>query len=251
MNLGARILQAGGVERAFRQIFGAREGEKLLKASQCYLSTTAGPIAGMLFISTEKIAFHSDRSLSATSPQGEVVRTPYKVILYLHEDLPHRSATPPPEGLSKFLDDPTGDYSAEEDQAGQPDREREQTFAEIHPDNHRGRVRVLVHGVRLLQQIRQVRAEGMLQQRPMSSRTRNLLFRQESSSSPEPIIVHEPLLNGGVFLYKFIEKSVKFMDLSFPPWGSTATFLCTCLPTGSSSSFSPLIPEQWFCRGRH
>ncbi|CAA7391072.1 unnamed protein product [Spirodela intermedia] len=99
LNLGARILQAGGVERAFRQIFGAREGEKLLKASQCYLSTTAGPIAGMLFISTEKIAFHSDRSLSATSPQGEVVRTPYKVVLILDEDVPQFSpslASPPP-----------------------------------------------------------------------------------------------------------------------------------------------------------
>ena len=79
LSLGARILQAGGVEKAFRQIFSTHEGEKLLKASQCYLSTTAGPIAGMLFISTEKIAFHSDRSLSITPPQGGAIRTPYKV----------------------------------------------------------------------------------------------------------------------------------------------------------------------------
>uniref|UniRef100_A0A1D1YVK2 GEM-like protein 4 n=1 Tax=Anthurium amnicola TaxID=1678845 RepID=A0A1D1YVK2_9ARAE len=85
LNLGARILQAGGVERAFRQIFGAREGEKLLKGSQCYLSTTAGPIAGMLFISTEKIAFHSDRSLTVTSPTGETVRIPYKVTIPLRK----------------------------------------------------------------------------------------------------------------------------------------------------------------------
>ncbi|MQL72191.1 hypothetical protein Taro_004531 [Colocasia esculenta] len=85
LNLGARILQAGGVERAFRQIFGAREGEKLLRASQCYLSTTAGPIAGMLFISTEKIAFHSDRSLPITSPNGEVIRIPYKVMIPLRK----------------------------------------------------------------------------------------------------------------------------------------------------------------------
>lgn len=79
LSLGARIVQAGGVDRVFRHLFGVEEGEKLLKASQCYISTSAGPIAGLLFISTEKIAFHSDRPLTLTSPQGEVTRVPYKV----------------------------------------------------------------------------------------------------------------------------------------------------------------------------
>jgi hypothetical protein len=51
-----------------------------VKAFQCYLSTTAGPIAGMLFISTEKIAFHSDRPLNLASPKGGSTRVPYKVI---------------------------------------------------------------------------------------------------------------------------------------------------------------------------
>ena len=77
--LGARILQAGGMERVFRRAFSVEKGEKLLKAFQCYLSTTAGPIAGMLFISTEKIAFHSDRSLALTSSKADLVRVPYKV----------------------------------------------------------------------------------------------------------------------------------------------------------------------------
>ncbi|KAK4400185.1 GEM-like protein 4 [Sesamum angolense] len=49
LRLGARILQFGGVEKVFRQKFNIRDDEKLLKASQCYLSTTAGPIAGLLF----------------------------------------------------------------------------------------------------------------------------------------------------------------------------------------------------------
>ncbi|CAN6228948.1 unnamed protein product [Urochloa humidicola] len=83
LSLGARILQAGGVEKVFRQWFTVEKGEKLIKASQCYLSTTAGPIAGMLFISTEKIAFRSDRSLALTSPRGETVRVPYKVAIPL------------------------------------------------------------------------------------------------------------------------------------------------------------------------
>ncbi|GAV61117.1 LOW QUALITY PROTEIN: GRAM domain-containing protein [Cephalotus follicularis] len=50
--MGAIILQVGGVEKIFKQSFSVRGGEKLLKVSQCYLSTTAGPIAGLLFIST-------------------------------------------------------------------------------------------------------------------------------------------------------------------------------------------------------
>ncbi|MQL72193.1 hypothetical protein Taro_004533 [Colocasia esculenta] len=85
LNLDERILQAGGVEGAYAQIFAAGEEEKLLKALHCCLSTTAGPIAGMLFISTDKIAFHSDRSLRVTSPKGEVIRIPYKVTIPLRK----------------------------------------------------------------------------------------------------------------------------------------------------------------------
>ncbi|RRT53635.1 hypothetical protein BHE74_00048705 [Ensete ventricosum] len=82
LSLGAKILQAGGVERVFRQNFSVEKGEKLSKAFQCYLSTTAGPIAGLLFISTDKIAFRSDRSLRITSPKGNLARVPYKVLLF-------------------------------------------------------------------------------------------------------------------------------------------------------------------------
>ncbi|RVW51439.1 GEM-like protein 4 [Vitis vinifera] len=62
LSLGARILQQGGMKRIFKQLFGVTEGENLLKASQCYLSTTAGPIAGLLFLSTQRVAFCSERS---------------------------------------------------------------------------------------------------------------------------------------------------------------------------------------------
>ncbi|XP_043716157.1 putative GEM-like protein 8 [Telopea speciosissima] len=83
LRLGARILQEGGVEKLFKQIFNVREGEKLLNASQCYLSTSAGPIAGLLFISDENVAFCSESSLTFTLPTKDVIRTPYKVMIPL------------------------------------------------------------------------------------------------------------------------------------------------------------------------
>ncbi|XP_028552918.1 putative GEM-like protein 8 [Dendrobium catenatum] len=58
-------------------------GEKLIQAFQCHLSTTAGPIPGLLFISTEKIAFISDRSLLVRSPKGYVAKIPCKVLIPL------------------------------------------------------------------------------------------------------------------------------------------------------------------------
>ncbi|KAG6773649.1 hypothetical protein POTOM_020941 [Populus tomentosa] len=83
LSLGAKILQVGGVEKIFKQLFVVSEDEKLLKASQCYLSTTAGPIAGLLFISTEKVAFCSERSIKISSPRGKSVRVHYKVLVPL------------------------------------------------------------------------------------------------------------------------------------------------------------------------
>ncbi|XP_006652539.1 GEM-like protein 4 [Oryza brachyantha] len=84
LSLGAKILQAGGIERVFRKAFSAEKGERLVKALQCYLYTTGGPIAGMLFVSTKKVAFRSDRPVTVTSPRGDVVaRVPYKVVVPL------------------------------------------------------------------------------------------------------------------------------------------------------------------------
>ncbi|KAF7123596.1 hypothetical protein RHSIM_Rhsim12G0089600 [Rhododendron simsii] len=80
VSLGTKILKAGGIEKLFKHHFSVREGEKLLKVSQCYLSTTAGPIAGLLFISTDKVAFCSERSIITSSPTGEL-RIRYKVLI--------------------------------------------------------------------------------------------------------------------------------------------------------------------------
>lgn len=88
LSLGARIIQEGGRANIFKQIFGVSQGEELLKASQCYLSTTAGPIPGLLFISTQKLAFCSERPITLPSPpasgpaaagQLQLLRTHYKV----------------------------------------------------------------------------------------------------------------------------------------------------------------------------
>ncbi|KAG2548266.1 putative GEM-like protein 8 [Panicum virgatum] len=81
LSFGAKVLQAGGIDEVFREYFAVEKDEKLVKAFQCYLSTTAGPIAGMLFISTEKISFHSDRPLNLASPKGGRTRVPYKVLI--------------------------------------------------------------------------------------------------------------------------------------------------------------------------
>ncbi|KAM7261669.1 hypothetical protein ACFE04_020746 [Oxalis oulophora] len=80
--LGARIVQLGGVDKIFKQCFGVTRDEKLLRVSQCYLSTTANPIAGLLFISSHKIAFRSERSIKVYASNGEsVLRYHYKVMI--------------------------------------------------------------------------------------------------------------------------------------------------------------------------
>ncbi|KAJ1400156.1 GRAM domain [Sesbania bispinosa] len=83
LSLGARILQVGGVEKVFKQYFSVKEGEKLLKVSQCYLSTTSGPLAGFLFISNDKVAFCSERSMKVFNQKGLMCRIRYKVAIPL------------------------------------------------------------------------------------------------------------------------------------------------------------------------
>ncbi|KAG6624091.1 hypothetical protein CIPAW_16G002100 [Carya illinoinensis] len=98
LRLGAKILRVGGFEKVFKELFSVSEGEKLLKAFQCFLSTTAGPVAGLLFISTKKVSFCSERSIKVTSPNGEMVRFHYKVLIPLKKikrvDLTENSRKP-------------------------------------------------------------------------------------------------------------------------------------------------------------
>ncbi|KAL6579395.1 hypothetical protein OROMI_009611 [Orobanche minor] len=87
LSLGARILQFGGVDKVFNRRFDIRDDddEKLLKACQCYLWTTAGPIAGLLFISNNRVAFCSERSIKVTSTTGKLLKVHYKVMIPLNK----------------------------------------------------------------------------------------------------------------------------------------------------------------------
>ncbi|XP_014520487.1 GEM-like protein 7 [Vigna radiata var. radiata] len=83
LSLGAEIVQVGGVKKVFKHFFNVGNGEKLLKASQCYLSTTSGPLAGLLFISTDKVSFCTERSIKVFSTKGHMCRLRYKVSIPL------------------------------------------------------------------------------------------------------------------------------------------------------------------------
>lgn len=74
LRLGVEIIQKRGRENIFNQVFGEIEGEKLLKVSQCYLSTNASPIVRILFIAIQKTTFYNDRSITLRSPMV----TPFK-----------------------------------------------------------------------------------------------------------------------------------------------------------------------------
>ncbi|CAN7005093.1 hypothetical protein IGI04_009067 [Brassica rapa subsp. trilocularis] len=83
LSLGSKILQVGGLEKIYKRLFRVNEDEKLFKTFQCHLSTTAGPIAGLLFISSKKMSFCSERSIKVSSPQGDMIRVHYKVSIPL------------------------------------------------------------------------------------------------------------------------------------------------------------------------
>lgn len=81
LSLGAKIVTEGGVENLFKLSFIVGPREKLLKTSACYLSTTTGPVVGLLFISTEKLAFCSDRPLSFMGSKGRIAWSYYRVVI--------------------------------------------------------------------------------------------------------------------------------------------------------------------------
>ncbi|GJT71126.1 GEM-like protein 7 [Tanacetum coccineum] len=85
LSYGAKMIQFGNQDTIFRKSFGIKEGEKLLQASQCYLYTTAGEIAGLLFVSTQRVAFCSKRSIKTYSTTGKLIKFQYKVSIPLRK----------------------------------------------------------------------------------------------------------------------------------------------------------------------
>ncbi|KAJ4963039.1 hypothetical protein NE237_022978 [Protea cynaroides] len=81
---GTKVLAEGGYEKIFRQTFDTAPEEQLKKSYACYLSTSAGPVMGILYLSTEKLAFCSDNPLSFKA--GEQTEwSYYKVVIPLHQ----------------------------------------------------------------------------------------------------------------------------------------------------------------------
>lgn len=79
---GTKVLAEGGYEKVFQNTFENTPEEKLQKYYACYLSTSAGPVAGVIYLSTVKIAFCSDDPLSYKVPDSEEVRwSYYKVVI--------------------------------------------------------------------------------------------------------------------------------------------------------------------------
>ncbi|KAJ1702082.1 hypothetical protein LUZ63_001861 [Rhynchospora breviuscula] len=78
-SISERIFQTESVERFFRKSFNVNKEERLLGTYKCSLFTTAGPIKGRVFITSERITFHSKKFLKLSNVKGEVAKFPYKV----------------------------------------------------------------------------------------------------------------------------------------------------------------------------
>ncbi|XP_058076820.1 GEM-like protein 1 [Magnolia sinica] len=82
---GTKVLAEGGHDKVFQHTFEILPGEQLRKAYACYLSTSAGPVIGTLYISTAKLAFCSDNPLCRSSSPGQQEWIYYKVVIELEQ----------------------------------------------------------------------------------------------------------------------------------------------------------------------
>lgn len=78
-----KVLAEGGYEKIFRQTFETVPEEQLLNSFACYLSTSAGPVMGVLYISSAKLAYCSDNPLSYKNG-GQTEWSYYKVNNAMH-----------------------------------------------------------------------------------------------------------------------------------------------------------------------
>ncbi|XVE95221.1 hypothetical protein REPUB_Repub02eG0077300 [Reevesia pubescens] len=79
-----KVLAEGGYEKIFRTTFENAPEEQLLKTYACYLSTSAGPVMGVLYVSTAKLAFCSDNPLSYQVGR-QTQWSYYKVVIQLYQ----------------------------------------------------------------------------------------------------------------------------------------------------------------------
>ncbi|KAF5451485.1 hypothetical protein F2P56_026591 [Juglans regia] len=81
---GTKVLAEGGYEKIFRQTFETVPEEQLQDSYACYLSTSAGPVIGVLYLSSAKLAFCSDNPLSY-KVNGQTEWSYYEVVIPLHQ----------------------------------------------------------------------------------------------------------------------------------------------------------------------
>lgn len=81
---GTKVLAEGGYEKIFSQTFETLPEEKLKNSFACYLSTSAGPVMGVLYLSSAKLAFCSDIPLSY-KVEDKTEWSYYKVVIPLHQ----------------------------------------------------------------------------------------------------------------------------------------------------------------------
>lgn len=74
---GTKVLAEGGHNKIFRQAFSAPPDELLRKSYACYLSTSAGPVLGILYLSMARVAFCSDNPLSYEAAGGDTTEWSY------------------------------------------------------------------------------------------------------------------------------------------------------------------------------
>ncbi|KAK3418812.1 hypothetical protein EUGRSUZ_H03379 [Eucalyptus grandis] len=111
VNLTAKAISEGGFESLFKQIFTTDPNEKLKKTFACYLSTSTGPVAGTLYLSTRP---SPDLHCTVRSGGLELL-----------------------QGYDSFGEHRDSQSCRHE---GEPPRE-------VHPDRHDGWSRLLVHGI--------------------------------------------------------------------------------------------------------
>ncbi|KAL5198160.1 hypothetical protein ABZP36_001672 [Zizania latifolia] len=87
----SKVIAEGGYDKVFHQTFECLADEKLKKAYACYLSTSHGPIMGVLYLSTEKVAFCSDSPVAYVTEDNKTQSSIYKVVVPVRQ---LRSVTP-------------------------------------------------------------------------------------------------------------------------------------------------------------
>ncbi|GAB2285343.1 hypothetical protein Dimus_019797 [Dionaea muscipula] len=112
---GTKVLAEGGHDKVFRQTFGILPAEELKKAYACYLSTSSGPIAGTLYITTHRIAFCSENPLCRCTDsylpaapgtawkQNNVEWVYYKVVVMVHDLMAVDGAANQLNPLDKYI----------------------------------------------------------------------------------------------------------------------------------------------------